>query len=183
MSLRHPSSLDELLNYRLVQLLGASGAPVVRLLEGRYGIARREWRLLAALASLGPMSPSGLAQEIQLDRPRTSRAIGTLLDKGLVERASKPGDRRRAVVQLTPAGTTLHAEIFPQVSAFNTQIMAALDDQAAAALDEALRLLSQHARELNRQAFTDVHATRRIGGARRPPMPAAGGVTPRGGAR
>lgn len=169
MSLRHPTTLDELLNYRLVQLVGFSGAPVVRLLEGRYHIARREWRLLAALACFGPTSPSALAQKLQLDRPRTSRAIGSLVAKGLVERACKPGDRRYATVQLTPAGLALHEEIFPQVSAFNTRIMAALDDRTAAALDEALHLLSQRAREVNQQAFVDVHATRRIGGARTPP--------------
>lgn len=180
MSLRHPTTLDELLNYRLVKLLGFSGAPVVRLLEGRYGIARREWRLLAALATLGPMSPSGLAQEIQLDRPRTSRALGGLVEKGLVERARMPGDRRRATVRLTAAGEALHREIFPQVSAFNTQIMAVLDDHAAAALDEALQLLSRHARDVNRLAFVDVHATRRVGGARRPP-PAHGTPGPPGG--
>lgn len=168
LSLRHPASLDELLNYRLVQLVGFSGAPVVRLLEGRYRIARREWRLLAALACIGPTSPSALAQQLQLDRPRTSRAIGTLVEKGLVERASKPGDRRRATVQLTTAGVALHEEIFPQVAAFNTQIMEALDEHTAAVLDEALRLLSQRAREINRQTFVDVHAARHIGGARWP---------------
>lgn len=169
MSLRHPTTLDELLNYRLVQLVGFSGAPVVRLLEGRYGIARREWRLLAALACFGATSPSELAQKLQLDRPRTSRAIGSLVTKGLVERASRPGDRRHATVNLTPAGLALHEEIFPQVSAFNTQIMAALDDRTAEALDEALLLLSRRAREVNRQAFVDVHAKRRIGGSRSPP--------------
>ncbi len=154
-----------------MQLVGFSGAPVVRLLEGRYHIARREWRLLAALACFGTTSPSALAQRLLLDRPRTSRAIGTLVEKGLVERAARPGDRRRATVRLTAAGAALHEEIFPQVAAFNTQIMAALDDHTAAALDEALRLLSQQAREINQRAFTDVHASRRTGGPRRPAKP------------
>ena len=60
-SLRHPARLDELLNYRLQRLHAASGAPVVRLLEGRFGITRREWRLLGTLADRGPTSPSQLA--------------------------------------------------------------------------------------------------------------------------
>ena len=41
LSLRVPASLDELLNYRLLRLYAASGAPVIRLLEGRYGRARQ----------------------------------------------------------------------------------------------------------------------------------------------
>ncbi|MFY9511386.1 MAG: MarR family transcriptional regulator, partial [Rubrivivax sp.] len=66
LSLRNPQGLDELLNYRLLRLFSTSGAPVIRLLEGRYGIARREWRLLAMLASQGPQSPSRLAEQVQL---------------------------------------------------------------------------------------------------------------------
>lgn len=50
---REPTQLDELLNCRLLRLSAASGTPVLRLLEGRYGIARREWRLLALLAARG----------------------------------------------------------------------------------------------------------------------------------
>ena len=42
LSLREPRQLDDLLNVRLLQLFAVSGAPVVRLLEGRYGIKRRE---------------------------------------------------------------------------------------------------------------------------------------------
>ena len=49
--LRDPQTLDDLLNYRLLRLYAQSGAPVIRLLEGRYGISRREWRLLALLAA------------------------------------------------------------------------------------------------------------------------------------
>jgi DNA-binding MarR family transcriptional regulator len=169
LSLRHPLTLDELLNYRLVQLVGFSGAPVVRLLEGQYGIARREWRLLAAMACFGPTSPSELANKLQLDRPRTSRAIGSLVSKGLVRRHHLSSDRRCAVVELTTAGKALHEEIFPQVAAFNTRILEVLDGPTAGALDLALRQLAEQARRVNLEAFTQVHAQRRIGGARRPP--------------
>ena len=90
--LRTPRDLDDLLNYRLMRLLALSGAPVVRLLEGRYGIARREWRLLALLAAHGALAPSELAARGDLDRARTSRAIGTLAAKHLLERHTQPVD-------------------------------------------------------------------------------------------
>ena len=85
LSLRQPAHLDDLLNYRVLRLHALGGAPVIRLLEGRYGIARREWRLIALLAARGPLSPSALAEAAQLDRPRTSRAAGVLLGKGLAQ--------------------------------------------------------------------------------------------------
>ncbi|QJW83235.1 hypothetical protein HK414_00080 [Ramlibacter terrae] len=62
MPLLHPTTVDDLLNYRLSCLLDASGAMVTRLCEGRFGITRREWRLVALLAAHGAMSPSTLAE-------------------------------------------------------------------------------------------------------------------------
>lgn len=167
LSLRQPRHLDELLNYRLLRLHALSGAPVVRLLEGRFGIARREWRLMALLAADGPSSPSALADRAQLDRPRTSRALGTLVAKRLVEREVQAGDARRAQVQLSAEGQRLCAEIFPLVAAINSSIVAALDDDTVRALDRALQLLTERARTVNAEAVRDVQADRRTGGTRR----------------
>lgn len=140
---------------------------MVRLLEGRYGIARREWRLLALLAARGPLAPSALAVEAHLDRPRTSRAIATLVAKALVQRQAMPGDRRRASVALTAVGERLYAEVFPQVAAINAELVRVLDAGTQQALDQALALLTTHAEALNRLRVQDVHADRRAGGSRR----------------
>ena len=167
LSLRHPTDLDELLNYRLLKLFAVSGAPVIRLLEGRYGIARREWRLLAQLAHGGPMSPSVLAERANLDRPRTSRAVGVLVAKRLVEREVQPGDARRARVALSAEGRALYDEIFPQVAALNASVVAALDDATVHALDTALHLLTERALSVNAEAVRDVQADRHRGGTHR----------------
>jgi DNA-binding MarR family transcriptional regulator len=167
LSLRTPHTLDELLNYRLLKLFALSGAPVIRLLEGRYGIARREWRLLGLLAARGSLSPSALADEAQLDRPRTSRALGVLVAKRLVERVPQPGDARRARVTLTAAGQLLYDEIFPQVAAINREVVGALDEATAEALDRALTALTARALRLNGERVQDVRADRHAGGSRR----------------
>lgn len=143
------------------------GAPVVRLLEGRYGIARREWRLLAVLAARGALSPSALADEAHLDRPRTSRAIGTLAAKGLLERVPQPGDHRRARVALTAGGRRLFDEIFPQVAAINAELVGVLGAAQQRTLDDALALLTARAERLNAERVQDVRADRRAGGSRR----------------
>ena len=140
---------------------------MVRLLEGRYGIARREWRLIALLAGRDAFSPSALADAAHLDRPRTSRAIGTLAVKGLVERVAQPGDHRRACVRLTNEGRRLYDDIFPQVAAINAELVAVLDAPQQTALDEALSALTQQAERLNALRVQDVRADRRAGGTRR----------------
>ena len=53
--LKQPQEHDDLLNYQLKRLLNLGGAPAIRLCEGRYGVARMEWRLVAALQEDGPM--------------------------------------------------------------------------------------------------------------------------------
>jgi DNA-binding MarR family transcriptional regulator len=166
-TLSRPRDLDDLLNYRLMRLFALSGAPVVRLCEGRYGISRREWRVLALLAAHGAQSPSGLAERGDLDRARTSRAIGSLVRKRLVERVPQPGDARRAVVTLTAAGRALYDELFPQVAEINRRVIAALEPPLVAALDEALTLLTARAAALNRTLVSDVQADRLRGGSRR----------------
>lgn len=165
--LRHPGSIDELLNYRLLKLQAQSGAPVIRLLEGRFGIARREWRLIGLLALHGALSPSALAREADLDRPRTSRALGVLVGKGLVTRQALPGDARQARVALTDAGQQLYREILPEVAAINRAVLEALSDAQVAQLDALLRALTARAREVNATQVRDVRADRRAGGSRR----------------
>lgn len=168
MSLREPKNLDELLNYRLLRLYAQSGAPVIRLLEGHWGISRREWRLLALLALHGELSPSALAEMAHLDRPRATRGVQVLIEKRLARRRVEPGDARRARVTLTNAGRKLYVELFPQIAAINTKVLQVLDERTMRILDDALRRLTDHATRVNLETLRDLHANRRLGGARRP---------------
>ncbi len=150
-----------------MRLQAAAGAPVIRLLEGRYGIARREWGLLALLHDGGPQSPSALAELTHRDRPRTSRALAALVAKGLVTREPQPGDARRARCALTDAGRALYRQVFPVVAAHNAELVAALDDAAMAALERALQALTERAQQLNARRPPELRADRRAGGSRR----------------
>jgi len=142
-----PSSLDDLFMYRLTRLLAVAGAPVVRLCEGQYGITRREWRLIAALAREGPMLSSALAERIHLERGRTSKAISDLAAKGLVARTPRPHDRRLVDVALTPAARPIYDALFPQVAQINRELLAVLSPQELALMDSALARLQQRAEE------------------------------------
>lgn len=143
--LRHPSSIDDLLLYRLSRLLSLGGSPVIRLCEGRFGITRSEWRVIASLHDRGRMASSALALHIQLDRARTSRRITSLVAKGLLNREPVPGDQRRAMVSLTEKGKHLYEGLFPKVVDLHAQLVSALTDDELAGLDKALSLLHQHA--------------------------------------
>ena len=163
--LTHPVAANDLLMYRLNRLLAVAGSLVVRLCEGGYGITRREWGLLMMLAQHPGMPPAELAQRLGLDRSRTSRAITSLLAKKLLTRDTMPGDRRQAVLSLTPAGQALHDDLFPQVKALNLDLLAGLDADAVQSLDHTLADKQTRA-EARVASRTDVPRTYRLRGGR-----------------
>ncbi|WP_447773702.1 MarR family winged helix-turn-helix transcriptional regulator [Variovorax boronicumulans] len=144
--------LDDLLLYRLSRLLAVAGSMVIRLCEGRFGITRREWRLIAVLASRGELGSSQLAEAAQLDRARTSKAVGSLVAKRLVSRTALAGDRRQVRLGLTSTGQALYDELFPLVTRINAELMGTLDADDAARFDDALLRLQAHAETMVAQA-------------------------------
>lgn len=144
--------LDDLLLYRLSRLLSVAGSMVIRLCEGGFGITRREWRLLATLASRGELSSSQLAEHAQLDRARTSKAVGSLVAKRMVSRTHPAGDRRSVVLRLTESGQALYDELFPLVARINADLLGALDAADAARFDDALHRLQARAERLAGEA-------------------------------
>lgn len=144
--------LDDLLLYRLSRLLAVGGSMVIRLCEGRFGITRREWRLIATLASRGELSSSQLAEHAQLDRARTSKAVGSMVAKGLLSREHPAGDRRQVLLGLTARGQALYHELFPLVTQINGELVGALDADTIARLDNALRLLQARAERMAAEA-------------------------------
>ncbi|OOG43882.1 MarR family winged helix-turn-helix transcriptional regulator [Polaromonas sp. A23] len=170
--LTQPETLDDLLLYRLSRLQAAAGGVVVRYCEGKFGITRREWRILAVLAARGPMGSSALAEQAHLDRPRTSKAVTALAGKKLVSRTSRAGDARHILLTLTPAGVALHSELFPLVSQINGDVLAALTTQETALLGDMLERLQQRANVMAEQSGLPL-ADRRHGSSARRYKPAA----------
>lgn len=147
-SLLEPTVLRELLLYRLGRLYATAGTMTVRICEGEFGITRREWRLLALLAEDGPLQPSVLADRAELDRARTSRALSSLVAKGLVVRQAMAGDRRLALVSLSARGRALHGRMFPRIAAVNRAILDGLDAEAVQRLEQLLDDLQTRAETL-----------------------------------
>jgi DNA-binding MarR family transcriptional regulator len=72
------------------------------------GLRRWEFKVLLTLRRLGPpytASPSQLADHLGLTRGALSARLAPLEEAGLLTRTNESGDRRRVLVQLTPAGS------------------------------------------------------------------------------
>jgi DNA-binding MarR family transcriptional regulator len=139
---------------------------VIRLCEGRFGITRREWRVIARLARESDLLSSELAERIQLDRARTSRAVTSLAAKKLVRREAGTADRRQARLALTPAGHALYRELFPLVCEINRGLLVPLSAADVQQLDVSLAAMQRRADAMVRTAELPKADRRRGGRAR-----------------
>ncbi|MCD0503066.1 MarR family winged helix-turn-helix transcriptional regulator [Bordetella petrii] len=160
--------------YCLYQAWSQASPVFVRLCEGRFGITRREWRLLAAVVEYGPLTSAELAATARLDLVRTSRALGTLCEKGWAARVRDQRDKRIMNVLATDAGRALYQAMLPEIARLNTLLMSDLTPQESQQLLRLLQMVAERgARMANDNVIAD-KASRRDGGTRRPPARPAG---------
>jgi MarR family transcriptional regulator, lower aerobic nicotinate degradation pathway regulator len=69
------------------------------------GLRSYRYRLLAALAEWGPVGQADLGRSTSVDRSDVVTVLGELERLGLAERTVNPGNRRRNIVSITPAGS------------------------------------------------------------------------------
>lgn len=119
-----------------------------------HAVTEQQWRVLRALAALGPLEMSELAARTCLLLPSLSRILPALASRGLVARRAVATDMRRTAVSVTSAGLELIAAHAPH----SERIYRAIEERFGA---ERLRQLSRLLGELE--------------GALRPP-PARGGT-------
>lgn len=146
---QHPQQLNDLLLFRLHRINATAGPLVMRMCERDYGITRREWRVLSSLADVEGVQSSELAKRAMLDRARTSRAITSLADKGLLRREPKPSDRREVHVFLTDKGRRVYDEVFPRIAAIQRELLSPFNDEERRRLGELVARLQASASRLN----------------------------------
>lgn len=110
--------------------------------EGFAGAGARgyHYRLLAALEEFGPASQAALGRHSGIDRSDVVAALNELAEGGLVERAPDPGDRRRNVVTITPAGVRQLRRLDGVLAGIQDELLAPL---SADECDELARLLAR----------------------------------------
>jgi DNA-binding MarR family transcriptional regulator len=146
--LAQPEVISDLLLQRLSRLLAVASVPVIRLCEGQFGITRREWRVMASLRPRVSLLSSELAEQAALDRARTSRAISSLVIKGLISRQTVANDQRKATVTLTDKGCSMYESFFPVVAKLNHRLLQSLSDTELAVLDKALSAIQMEAEKM-----------------------------------
>jgi len=162
--LSDPAGIEDFLLFRMHKVVALGGSLVTRICEGRFGITRREWTVLAIVSRAPEMQWADLRARSELDDARLSRAVSSLVHKGLAKKASRPN--RQVLVSLTDSGRRRYEEIFPIAREINADLLRELGTDVADTLDSALVTLHQKAEELASE--TVVPKAHRLRGRQRP---------------
>lgn len=126
--------LENFLPYRLSVLSNRLSSAIARIYADRLDLGITEWRVMAVLGLSPGLSASELAQRTAMDKVAVSRAVARLVEAGRVDREVDPGDRRRAVLHLSPAGRAIYAEVAPLALEFEQRLFGHLEPRERDAL-------------------------------------------------
>lgn len=98
---------------RLLKLGSFINAPMKDGVCDPSGISQIELKVLMALAGEGALAGHDLVEIMGVPAMNVSRALATLREKGWIEDAQDPVNRRRRPVRLSAAGETAYARTLP----------------------------------------------------------------------
>ena len=103
--------INRITGYRLSALSNRLTLWSARVYRREFGVSSLEWRVLASLAALDPVTARDVAEFAVLDKSNVSRAVHRLTRRGFVEQSGHPVDGRSRILTLTREGRTLHGKI------------------------------------------------------------------------
>lgn len=106
-----------------------------------YDVTPSQARALRAVAELGPVRLSTLAERLRIAPRSVTEVVDALEERSLVARQPDPADRRATSVVPTPAGTALRAKLDEARRTATEERLSVLSDADRAELDRILRLV------------------------------------------
>jgi DNA-binding MarR family transcriptional regulator len=115
----------------------------MRLERGGSDVTDGQLSALFVLAKYGPQGLGSLSEFERVTPPSMSRTVGGLEGDGLVTRTASADDRRKVLIEITPAGLAIVQETTRRRAAWFSTVMAALTDDQRSALDAAAPILRE----------------------------------------
>ena len=109
--------VDQDLVARLLRLVNLIAKPFFSEHASRHHLSINDWRVMMALAVTPGVAASDICEQTGMHPMNVSRSVARLERLGRVKRYSDPQDRRRSLLQLTPAGRAVFGSIAPSAQA------------------------------------------------------------------
>ena len=128
--------------FQIVALANRISSSASRIYLRDFGVGVMEWRVLALAALRPAISAAEISQMSGVDKSPVSRAIQTLVGRGLMQARGDAGDNRRILLSLTASGEALHDRIIEVSLERDDQLLAGLSAAERAALFGLFRRLA-----------------------------------------
>jgi DNA-binding MarR family transcriptional regulator len=113
--------------FRLSRLAAEVSMALASEYADRYGLDVPAWRVMATLGFREtPCSAQFISQCTRTHKSTISRAVTSLLERGVVERVENEDDRREFNLRLTRKGRKLYEELFPRLLRKEQDILSCL---------------------------------------------------------
>ncbi|REG00578.1 DNA-binding MarR family transcriptional regulator [Asanoa ferruginea] len=132
------------LTTRLLALAATHSDRVVN--EALAGADARKWHyaVLATLDEFGPASQAQLSDRTRIYRSDIVAVVNELAERGQVERAPNPDDRRQNVITITTAGRRQLGKLDKLLKTAQDEVLAPLAQEERDQLAHLLRKLARH---------------------------------------
>jgi DNA-binding MarR family transcriptional regulator len=102
-----PNGIYGLVSMRMIRLFVMLRKSGIMAQRRQFDLSETEWRIMTQLGEAAPLSLNGLADAMLQDRGQLSRAVKSMVERGLLTRERKPGGPE-IEIGLSPRGRTIY---------------------------------------------------------------------------
>lgn len=132
--------LEEFAPYRIVALGHAISGRLARAYRDE-NITIPEWRVLAVIGEAAQVAARDVVRRTPMDKMTVSRAVASLEQKGFVNRAPDPDDKRVSALALSDRGRALFDRVAALALDYEADLLSTLEPDEAAAFRSVLEKL------------------------------------------
>jgi DNA-binding MarR family transcriptional regulator len=139
--------LGDLVTMRLVGLFSLMRRGSGLAQRRQFGLSEVEWRIMTQVGQFAPLSLSGLAEFNLQDRGQMSRAVKSMVARGLLSRKRKPGGPE-IEIRLTDQGQALFSRMIELVTERDRRLTNAMSTEDVATLRRLIDMMIEQAEEI-----------------------------------
>ncbi|WP_284483908.1 MarR family winged helix-turn-helix transcriptional regulator [Sedimentitalea xiamensis] len=121
--------LTGFLPYQLAVLSERVSKALSSVYTEQHGLSVADWRVLVHTAKEGSVSVRDIHRTVNLEKPRVSRSVSKLQDRGYLAKQADETDKRLVKISLTERGNAVLDEILSKALAFETELTSALSQK------------------------------------------------------
>jgi len=145
--------LEHFLPYRLSLLTNTVSQGIASGYQREHELTVTEWRILAVLGRFPGRTASEVVERTAMDKVAISRAVKSLMKRGLLTRKTDSFDRRRRQLLISEGlGRRVLEEVVPTAQNYEKELLGALNKAERTHLDKLLGKLQEQAARLKDSA-------------------------------